>query len=53
MLDDLVGAAGVVNRQARPPFGVTHHRGPELRIARQASVIRCTGQQCDEAQALW
>src|SRR4029453_1450516 len=53
MLDNVVGVAGVVYREARTPFGVAHHRRPELWVVRQAGVIGRPGQQRDETQALF
>jgi hypothetical protein len=52
VLDDVIGIAGVVHRQTRTPLGIAHHCCPELRISRQAGVIRRTRKQCDESQAL-
>jgi hypothetical protein len=53
MLDDVVGVAGVVHRQAGTPLGVSHHSCPELGIVRHGGFIGCTGQQGDKAQALF
>ena len=52
MLDDVVGVAGVVHREAGAPLGVPHHRGPELGIVREKGIIGCTGEQRDEPQTL-
>src|SRR6186713_1566724 len=53
MLDNVVGVAGVVYREARTPFGIANHRRPELWVVRQAGIIGRPGQQRDETHALF